>query len=175
MAGVAVRRDIAEAFSSSGIEYFNTYAGNSVACAIGDAVLEAIEQDGLQQNALEVGTELLARLQALQTKFPCMGDVRGKGLFLGVEFVKCRPRSDVGGAQAQEGGDMMGTDIVPDGALCKFVVDYLRYQRIITSRDGPDGNVLKLKPPLVFSLANVDQLMTSLEEALAVAVKSGKF
>jgi 4-aminobutyrate aminotransferase-like enzyme len=172
MAGVAVRRDIAEAFSSSGIEYFNTFAGNSVACAIGDAVLEAIEQDHLQQNALTVGKELHERLVLLQSKFPCMGDVRGIGLFLGVEFIKPATTTSTP-EEEQEGGEE--ADLVPNGALCKFVVDYLRYQRIITSRDGPDGNVLKLKPPLVFSQANVDQLMASLEEALTVAEKSGKF
>lgn len=166
MAGVAVRRDVAKAFSNSGIEYFNTYAGNSVACAIGDAVLDAIEQDHLQKNALEVGNEMRSRLLQLQTKFPCMGDVRGVGLFLGVEFIK---------PNQTDSNDVGETDIVPNGPLCKFVVDYLRYQRVITSRDGPDGNVLKLKPPLVFSLANLDQLMTSLEEALTVAEQSGKF
>lgn len=170
MAGVAVRRDIAKAFSNSGIEYFNTFAGNSVACAIGDAVLEAIEQDRLQQNALEVGGELRSRLVELQRKFPCMGDVRGIGLFLGVEFIK----PAAGGAAAEVDSDGNPV-IVPNGALCKFVVDYMRYQRIITSRDGPDGSVLKLKPPLVFSHANVDQLMASLEEALTVAEQSGKF
>lgn len=161
MAGVAVRREIAEAFSNSGIEYFNTYAGNSVACAIGDAVLSAIEQDGLQQNALEVGAVLRYRLLTLQKKFPAIGDVRGIGLFLGVEFIK-----------PEEGDDGL---VLPNGGLCKFVVDYLRYKRIITSRDGPDGNVLKLKPPLVFSRDNVDQLIGSLEEALVVAQGSGKF
>jgi len=169
MAGVAVGREIANAFSDSGIEYFNTYAGNSVACAIGDAVLEAIELDKLQQNAFEIGKELRSRLLELQSRYPCMGDVRGVGLFLGVEFIK----TDTGTEGAD--GNVASADILPNGELCKFVVDFLRYKRIIASRDGPDGNVLKIKPPLVFSQDNVNQLMTTLEEAISVAVKSGRF
>jgi 4-aminobutyrate aminotransferase-like enzyme len=137
-------------------------------------VLEAIEQDDLQKNALVVGRLLHSRLKELQVKYPAVGDVRGIGLFLGVEFIK--PRGLNGGKNKFAFGATGGNeDIVPDSALCKFVVDYLRYQRIITSRDGPDGNVLKLKPPLVFSEAHVNQLMTSLDEALGVAEKSGKF
>lgn len=169
MAGVAVGREIANAFSDSGIEYFNTYAGNSVACAIGDAVLEAIDLDKLQQNAFDIGKELRSQLLELQSRYPCMGDVRGVGLFLGVEFIKTDASAE--GAEGNEAS----SDIVPNGALCKFVVDYLRYKRIIASRDGPDGNVLKIKPPLVFSQENVNQLMTTLEEAISVAVESGRF
>lgn len=161
MGGVACKREVAEAFADSGIEYFNTYAGNSVACAIGWAVLEAIEQDDLQRNALEIGTFLADELYKLKKKYKSIGDVRGKGLFLGVEFiVRGTEKEDV---------------IVPNGRLCKFVVDYMRYERIISSRDGPDGNILKLKPPLVFCESDVMRLISSLERAVKVAEESGKF
>ena len=88
LAGVAVRREVAEAFSSSGIEYFNTYGGNSVACAIGEAVLDAIEEDGLQENSRVVGEYLKKRMKELKSKSVMVGDVRGFGLFLGIEFIQ---------------------------------------------------------------------------------------
>jgi 4-aminobutyrate aminotransferase-like enzyme len=156
---VAVRREVAEAFASSGIEYFNTFGGNSVACAIADGVLDAIEQDGMQNNAKVVGGYLADRmnnLKKLKGAGEWVGDVRGHGLFQGIEFVQ-------------------KSSLVPHEKLCRFVVDYLKYEKIITSRDGPDGNVLKIKPPLVFSLDNVDRLVNGIESALIAADESGCF
>ncbi len=156
---VAVRREIAEAFASTGIEYFNTYGGNSVACAIGNSVLDAIEQDGLQENARVVGLYLADRMNSLKNVKAVgewVGDVRGQGLYQGIEFVK-------------------KSSLIPHEKLCRFVVDYLKYDRIITSRDGPDGNVLKIKPPLVFSKDNVDTLVNGIEKALLAAEESGCF
>ncbi len=160
---VACRREVADAFASSGIEYFNTYGGNSVACAIGNAVLEAIEQDGLQENARVVGDYLFQRmsgLKSLPSVGTWVGDVRGQGLFQGIEFIKRNDSSD---------------EIVPHEKLCRYVVDFLKYERIITSRDGPDGNVLKIKPPLVFTKNNVDTLVDGIEQALVEAEKTGFF
>lgn len=153
--GVAVRREVAEAFANSGIEYFNTYGGNSVACAIGEAVLDAISSDGLQTNANNVGSYLKSKLKNFMAKnSEVVGDVRGYGLFLGVEFI------------AKESTE---EEIIPNADLCKFVVDYLKNNRIITSRDGPDGNVLKLKPPLTFTEKDCDTLMAGIEAALREA------
>eukprot|EP00520_Triparma_pacifica_P018066 CAMPEP_0118657704 /NCGR_PEP_ID=MMETSP0785-20121206/14166_1 /TAXON_ID=91992 /ORGANISM="Bolidomonas pacifica, Strain CCMP 1866" /LENGTH=574 /DNA_ID=CAMNT_0006550651 /DNA_START=114 /DNA_END=1835 /DNA_ORIENTATION=+ len=152
LAGVAVRREVAEAFSSSGIEYFNTYGGNSVACAIGEAVLDAIEEDGLQENSRVVGEYLKKRMKELKSKSVMVGDVRGFGLFLGIEFIQ-KPAFG-------------SSEPIPHPDLAKFTVDHLKHNRIITSRDGPDGNVLKIKPPLSFSKENADNLISCIERAL---------
>jgi ethanolamine-phosphate phospho-lyase len=159
VAAVVCRREVAESFAASGIEYFNTYGGNSVACAVAEAVLDTIFDEKLQENAREVGEYLTARLLPLKEKYDWVGDVRGVGLFQGVEFVKTKNTDD----------------LQPHPDLTKFLVDYLRYQRVIVSRDGPDGNVIKVKPPLVFSKENVDTLVDGLDQALAAAVKLGIF
>ena len=162
---VACRREVADRFAASGIEYFNTYGGNSVACAVGNAVLDAIEQDGLQENARVVGEYLSKRLCSLM-ELPSVGDwigdVRGHGLFQGIEIVKKRT-------------DLIGNAIIPHEKLCRYVVDFLKYERVIVSRDGPDGNVIKIKPPLVFSKDNVDTLVNGMKQALIEAEKTGYF
>eukprot|EP00428_Durinskia_dybowskii_P062451 CAMPEP_0170378946 /NCGR_PEP_ID=MMETSP0117_2-20130122/13078_1 /TAXON_ID=400756 /ORGANISM="Durinskia baltica, Strain CSIRO CS-38" /LENGTH=527 /DNA_ID=CAMNT_0010634347 /DNA_START=118 /DNA_END=1701 /DNA_ORIENTATION=+ len=159
IAAVVCRREVAESFAASGIEYFNTYGGNSVACAIAEAVLDTINEENLQENARVVGEYLTERLTPLIAKYDWVGDVRGSGLFQGIEFVRTKKAED----------------LQPHPDLTKFLVDYLRYQRIIVSRDGPDGNVIKVKPPLVFSKENVDTLVTGLDQALECAVKLGIF
>ena len=161
MAAVVCRREVAESFAASGIEYFNTYGGNSVACSIAEAVLDTIEEEHLQENARVVGLYLTERLQPLLAKYDWVGDVRGSGLFQGIEFVRTKKSGS--------------KDLQPHPELTKFLVDYLRYQRIIVSRDGPDGNVIKVKPPLVFSKENVDTLVNGLDQGLQCAVKLGIF
>lgn len=159
MAAVVCKREIAEAFASSGIEYFNTFGGNSVACAISEAVFDTIMDEKLQENALVVGNYLTKRLNELVSKYDWVGEVRGVGLFQGIEFVK----------------SSKSEDLQPHPDLTKFLVDYLRYQRILVSRDGPDENVIKIKPPLVFSKENVDTLVVGLEKGLECAKKLGIF
>jgi len=159
VAAVVCRREVAESFAATGIEYFNTYGGNSVACSIAEAVLDTIVDENLQQNAKEVGDYLKLQLNGLMTKYEWIGDVRGHGLFQGIEFV-----------HATEDGSLL-----PYPELTKFLVDYLRYQRVIVSRDGPDENVIKVKPPLVFSKENVDTLVKALDEGLSCAEKLGHF
>lgn len=164
---VACRRKVAEAFASSGIEYFNTFGGNSVACAVGNAVLDAIEQDGLQENARVVGEYLKERMLSLKEQPSIgewVGDVRGRGLFQGIEFVTRKEATD-------EDAD----SIVPHEKLCRYIVDFLKYERVIVSRDGPDGNVIKIKPPLIFTLANVDTLIEGMKRGLEEAEKTGYF
>lgn len=156
IAAVVCRREVAESFAKSGIEYFNTYGGNSLACAIAEAVIDTIKEEDLQKNALEVGEYLTAEMNKLK-KFKWVGDVRGLGLFQGIEFVKDKETKE------------------PYADLTKFLVDFLKYQKVIVSRDGPDANVIKIKPPLVFSKENVDTFIKSLEEALECAEKSGEF
>ena len=122
--------EIAESFAN-GMEYFNTYGGNPVSCAVGLAVLDVIEDEGLRENALEVGGRVLAGLEGLVARHPRAGDARGRGLFLGIEFVD---------------GDRM-----PDAETAERVVQRMRDRGILLSTDGPDHNVIKFKPPMVFS------------------------
>jgi ethanolamine-phosphate phospho-lyase len=159
VAAVVCRREVAESFACTGIEYFNTYGGNSVACSVAEAVLDTIKGENLQEHAADIGRYFAKSMKALQKRYNVIGDVRGIGLFQGVEFV----RNDTGEV------------ITPDPELTKFVVDFLRFQRIIISRDGPDGNVIKFKPPLVIAKKDVTLLTDSIEKALQAANSAGLF
>lgn len=158
MAAVVCRRALAESFASSGIEYFNTFGGNSVACRIAEAVIDVIEEERLQDNALEVGTYLSGRLQSLVDRYEWVGEARGCGLFQGVEFVRCKSKVN------------SDSFLDPFPELAQFLVDYLRYRHIIVSRDGPSENVIKIKPPLVFSCENVDSLVDTMQRGLECAL-----
>lgn len=147
---VICRREIAEAFSKTGIEYFNTCAGNSVGVSIAEAVLDTVLAENLQQNALNVGQYLLTNLKRLM-KFDVVGDIRGIGLFIGIEIIE--PRGDK-------------SDPKPNTKLTAKLVDSLMKDRVIVSKDGPYENVIKIKPPLVFSQKDADQLIEALERAL---------
>ncbi len=164
VAAVICRREVAQSFARSGIEYFNTYGGNSVACAIAEAVLDTILAEQLQHKALLTGQYLTQRLSALQPTYRWVGDVRGVGLFQGVELIQDPTPATRGQPQ-----------LLPYPRLAKFLVDFLRYQRVIVSRDGPDENVIKIKPPLVFGTEQADQLVDALERALSAAAKTGLF
>lgn len=146
LGAVVTTRAIADAFAN-GMEYFNTFGGNPVSCAIGLAVLDVIADEGLQAHAARVGDVLLKGLRALQGRFPLIGDVRGAGLFLGVELVRDR-----------------GT-LEPADREARAVVEGLKDRGILVSVDGPLHNVLKLKPPLVIT---ADQAGWFLEELAAV-------
>jgi len=159
VAAVICRSELADAFASSGIEYFNTYGGNSVACTIAEAVFDTIVNEKLQENCLIVGNYLTDKMKKLLEKYDWVGDVRGVGLFQGIEFIKSRKNNN----------------LEPHADLCKFVVDFLRYQRVIVSRDGPDENVIKVKPPMVFSKTDVDTLVEGMDKALSAAVTLGIF
>lgn len=138
---------IAEAFAN-GMEYFNTFGGNPVSCAIGLAVLDVIEQEGLQAHSLQVGNRLMDGLRGLMPNHPLIGDVRGLGLFVGVELVLDRVAK------------------APAGAHAAYVANRMRDHGILISTDGPDHNVLKLKPPLVFNAADADRLVATLDKVL---------
>ena len=146
LAVVACTREIADAFNT-GMEYFNTFGGNPVSCAIGLAVLEVIEEENLQQNALEIGGFLIESLKDLQKKFPIIGDVRGEGLFLGFELNDFNKN--------------------PLPIQTSYLTNRMKELGILMSIDGPDHNVLKIKPPLVFSKENAEELMFRLDRVLA--------
>ncbi|XP_043461537.1 alanine--glyoxylate aminotransferase 2-like [Leptopilina heterotoma] len=148
VAAVITTREIARSFADTGIEYFNTYGGNPVSCAIANAVMDVIEKENLQKRALAVGNYLLQELKKLQKRHPIIGDVRGAGLFVGIELVKDRVKR------------------TPATAEAKRIVMRLKEEKILISSDGPDVNILKIKPPLVFNNENVDHLLTVLDEIL---------
>ncbi len=143
LAAVVTTPEIAASFDN-GMEYFNTFGGNPVSCAVGLVVLDVIEDESLQENALKVGAHLKAGLEGLKSKHPLIGDVRGSGLFIGVELVLDRETRE------------------PAAKHASYVVERLKECGILLSTDGPLHNVLKIKPPIVFSHANADQLVSTM-------------
>jgi 4-aminobutyrate aminotransferase-like enzyme/Ser/Thr protein kinase RdoA (MazF antagonist) len=147
LAAVVTTPQIAASFAN-GMEYFNTFGGNPVSCAIGMAVLDVLQEEKLQENARLVGNHLLAGLRRLQEKHPLIGDVRGLGLFIGVELVQNRET------------------LAPAVEETAVIVNKMRDKGIFISSDGPLHNVLKIKPPLLFSKENADFLLKNLGEIL---------
>ena len=148
LAAVVTTCEIAESFAN-GMEYFNTYGGNPVSCAIGLAVLDVIEEEGLRESAANVGRRLLEGLEYLRDRHRPVGDARGRGLFTGIEFVR------------------KGDDLEPAADLADAAVQRMRDRGILLSTDGPDHNVIKMKPPIVFSEDDVDRLVSNLDEILS--------
>ncbi len=144
---VVTTAEIAASFNN-GMEYFSTFGGNPVSCAIGLAVLDVIRDEGLQEKALHVGEHLRQGFRELATHYQLIGDVRGLGLFVGVEFVSDR------------------TTHAPAPDATTYVCNRLRELGILVSVDGPRRNVLKIKPPLVFSDANVARFIETLDRIL---------
>jgi 4-aminobutyrate aminotransferase-like enzyme len=148
LAAVVARREIVEAFAARA-HYFNTFGGNPVSCAAGLAVLDVLEGEGLQANAQAVGEYLRDGLRGLADSHPLIGDVRGSGLFIGVELVRDR------------------ATLEPAADETRRVVNGMRERGVLISTDGPRGNVLKLRPPLVFGRAHADRVVATLDEVLA--------
>jgi len=148
LAAVVTRRDIAEAFARR-YHYFNTFGGNPVAAAAGLAVLDVIENEGLPAQVEATGRYLADGLRALQSRFALIGDVRGRGLFLGVELVRDRATREPAGEEA--------------GRLR----ERLRENGVLLGTTGPHGNVIKIRPPLVFGREHADLLLQALDEGLA--------
>jgi 4-aminobutyrate aminotransferase-like enzyme/Ser/Thr protein kinase RdoA (MazF antagonist) len=147
LAAVVTTPEIARSFNN-GMEFFSTFGGNPVACAAGLAVLDVLEEECLQENALRVGAYLRDRLKSLEEKHALIGDVRGSGLFLGLDVVLDRATREPAPQQAS------------------YVVNRLRERGILTGTDGPHHNVIKLRPPLIFSRPDADLFVRTLDEAL---------
>jgi len=147
LAAVVTTPEIGQSFNN-GMEYFNTYGGNPVSCAVGMAVLDIIEEEELQENALKVGDHLKQGLEKLMVKHQLIGDVRGMGLFIGVELVLNRET------------------LAPAAKQASYIIERMKEQGILTSIDGPLHNVVKIKPPLVFTEANADYLVETLDKIL---------
>ena len=148
LAVVATTRAIAEAFDD-GMEYFNTFGGNPVSTAIGNAVLDEIERLDVVNHGRIVGERLLRSLIRLADRHRAIGDVRGAGLYLGVELVEDRVSKR------------------PATALARAVVEYAKGQGVLLGTDGPFANVIKIKPPMVFNSADAARLVAVIDRALA--------
>jgi 4-aminobutyrate aminotransferase-like enzyme/Ser/Thr protein kinase RdoA (MazF antagonist) len=139
-------KEIAESFDN-GIEFFSTFGGSTLSCRIGKEVLDIVDDEGLQDNARTMGARLIDGLRALEQKHACVGDVRGMGLFLGVELIN------------------------PDGsestAICSYVKNRMRDHRILIGSEGPKDNILKIRPPLTIDSDDVDMITQTLDRILS--------
>lgn len=147
VAGLVMRPEVVADFGARA-RYFNTFGGNAVAMATANAVLSVIEDDGLVANARRIGAAFAADLRALPARFPQLGETRAAGLFLGTDIV-----DPATGA--------------PDGARAARLVNALRAARVLISATGPMGHVLKIRPPLVFSMEHLGFFMQAFEQVLA--------
>ncbi|MEZ5291511.1 MAG: aminotransferase class III-fold pyridoxal phosphate-dependent enzyme [Vicinamibacterales bacterium] len=147
---VATTREVAAAFSN-GMEYFNTFGGNPVSCAVGLAVLDVLDEGRLLENARVQGQDLLDRFRALADRHPCLGDVRGRGLFLGLDVVSDRRTK------------------AHDGETARAVVNHAVEMGVLLGTDGPQDNVIKVRPPMTFTRAHADLLVGVLDRALSAA------
>ena len=147
LGAVITTREIAESFAN-GMEYFNTFGGSQVSCAVGTAVLDVIEEENLQEHAQETGNWLKSELNGLKKDFPLIGDVRGEGFFLGVELVQ----------------DPLTREPAPLQA--GYIVERMKSKRILLSTEGPGHNVLKFKPPMVFGRKEGLNFLENLESVL---------
>jgi 4-aminobutyrate aminotransferase-like enzyme len=147
VAAVVTTPEIAASFNN-GMEYFNTFGGNAVSCAIGMAVLDVMHDEELQAHALEVGGRLKSGMEQLMDRHPILGDVRGMGLFLGFELVRDRETLSPAAEQA-----------------C-YVVERMKDHGILVTTEGPLHNVVKIKPPLVVTESDVDRFVEVLDRIL---------
>jgi 4-aminobutyrate aminotransferase-like enzyme/Ser/Thr protein kinase RdoA (MazF antagonist) len=148
LAAVVTRPEIAEVLANE-TGYFNTFGGNPVSCAAGLAVLDVIEEEGLQQNALEVGQYLKDEIGGIQKRYPMLGQMHGSGLLLGIEINK--------------------SDGQPDPELAKLIMNLMRENGVLLGTTGPYSHILKIRPPLVFEREHADILLTELKKALEEA------
>lgn len=147
VSGLMAKAPVMAAFSDK-LPYFNTFGGNPVSMAAAHAVMDVIEQEALQAHSLKTGAALLAALQSLQATYPCIGEVRGAGLFIGFELVTDRESKQ------------------PDKGLALDLVEALREEFVLTSVAGPYGNVLKIRPPLCFQAQDIDWVVSAMDRCL---------
>jgi hypothetical protein len=147
LAAVVTTPEIAASFDN-GMEFFSTFGGNPVSCAIGLTVLDVVSDERLQEHALAVGERLLEGLRDIARRCELVGDVRGSGLFLGVELVRDR------------------RTLTPAPAEASFVVNRMRDRGVLVGTDGLDHNVIKIRPPMPFDAADADVLLSAMDTAL---------
>ncbi|MFK7814040.1 MAG: aminotransferase class III-fold pyridoxal phosphate-dependent enzyme, partial [Maribacter sp.] len=144
---VVVTDEIARSFEK-GVEFFSSFGGNPVSCAIGLSVLNIIDEEDLQENAKEVGDYYQNELRKLQQNHKVIGDVRGSGLFIGIDIVHAGTKQT-------------------NYELAQYLKNELRQEHILISTDGPDDSVLKTKPPLCFTKNNVDSVIKAIDSILS--------
>ena len=147
LSAVVTTKEIANRFDN-GMEYFNSFGGNPVSSVVGNTVLKIIADEGLQENAKDVGQYLKRQLLELKLKNPIFEDVRGEGLFLGIEIVD------------------LEKDKTPHSKLANYIVNKMRDKSILLSVDGPKKNIIKIKPPLPFNKENADFLVENFYKVL---------
>jgi 4-aminobutyrate aminotransferase-like enzyme/Ser/Thr protein kinase RdoA (MazF antagonist) len=147
LGAVVTTPEIAAGFAN-GMEFFSTFGGNPVSARIGLAVLDVMKSDRLQEHTAEVGDAFNAGLSSLMDRHGVVGDVRGRGLFLGIELVSDREVR------------------TPDPDAARYVVDRMKEHGILLSADGPDDNVIKIKPPLPFSGSDALRVVEALDKVL---------
>ncbi|GAA4533200.1 aspartate aminotransferase family protein [Amycolatopsis samaneae] len=145
VAATVLRHEIGREFGRN-VRYFNTFGGSNVPIAAASAVLDTITREGLIENAREIGAQLLRGFAEIVSGYQCLAEVRGAGLFLGVEVI------------APE-------DTGPDRVLAQSLVDDLREHFVLVSASGPDGNVIKIRPPLVFGTEDAALLLDRFADA----------
>ncbi|OIQ34374.1 MAG: peptidase M23 [Roseobacter sp. MedPE-SWchi] len=139
-------REIADSFNN-GIEFFSTFGGSTLSCRMGKEVLDIVDDEGLQDNAREMGAKLIEGLNTLEAKYACVGDVRGMGLFLGLELIQ------TDGSEATQ--------------ICSYVKNRMRDHRILIGSEGPKDNILKIRPPLTIDAEGVEMILASLDSVLS--------
>jgi 4-aminobutyrate aminotransferase-like enzyme len=144
-------RAIADSFAK-GPEFFSTFGGSTLSCRMGKEVLDIVDDEALQQNARMMGAELITGLTALQDKHASIGDVRGMGLFLGVELIT------EDGSEATQ--------------ICSYVKNRMRDHRILIGSEGPKDNILKIRPPLTIDSEGVEMILAALDSILSEVAQS---
>ena len=148
LSAIITTKELANQFNN-GMEYFNSFGGNPVSSAIGHTVLKIIKDEKLQKNAFNVGFYLKKELLSLKKTFEIIGDVRGEGLFLGIEIIA-------------------KTDIIkPDPKAAKQIVNKMKELGVLLSTDGPCNNVIKIKPPIIFNEKDADFLLNKLDKTIS--------
>jgi len=148
LAALVTTREIASAFAN-GMEFFSSFGGNPVSCAVGMAVLDVIERENLRAHARATTQLLMAELDTLKAQFELIGDVRGHGFFLGIELVEDRAK------------------LTPATAKARAIINRLRENGLLLSTDGPHDNVLKFKPPMCFGADDAAMLIEALQETMS--------
>ena len=150
LAAVVTTPEIAAAFHN-GMEYFNTFGGNPVSAAIGQAVLDVVQDENLQANAIEIGSYLSNGVKELSKSHPIIGDVRGSGLFIGVE--------------------LMRDENTPATAEMSDLIEYAKDAGVFLSCDGPDNNILKIKPPMIITKTDVNLFLNVFDAGIKAITK----
>ncbi len=146
MAAVVTTREIADQFDQ-GITFFNTFGGNPVSCAIGMAVLEVLEGEALESHVVKLYDRLIKGLKQLKARYPFIADVRGQGLYIGIELVKD------------------GNTLEPATDMAKAVVEQMKTeQKILLNTNGYENHIIKIKPPLIIGNKDIDRLVDSLDQ-----------